>query len=175
MEFLLMRVHLAASNTVSTSGHLQKRCSSPFIFSSVVICMTPFSFVNTKDITKKRKVQRESGQFAFSFNFLSFFCHFSEREPFSPCFEYIQRTDRDGGGKDTTDTMSVVQITIWGSNDERCLSVLSAQRITQESQSPERIEEKAQKNFINIYTLTGVVLDDSRIYAPIGYKIAQNC
>ena len=107
-----MRVHLAASSTVSTSGHLRKRCSSPFIFSSVVIIVTPFSFVNTKDITKKCKVQRESGQFAFSFNFLSFFCHFSERAHFSPCSERIQRTDRDGGGQVAADTMSVVQITL---------------------------------------------------------------
>ena len=84
------------------------------------------------------------------FNFLSVFYQSSEREPFLPCFERIQRTDRDGGGQDTTDTMSVVQITIWDSNDERLLSILSAQRITQKSQSPERIEEKAQKNFIEI-------------------------
>ena len=77
------------------------------------------------------------------FNFLSFFCHFSESEHFSPCFEHIQRTDRDGGGQVAADTMSVV-------HDGRLLSILSAQRITQKSQSPERIEEKAQKDFIEI-------------------------
>ena len=142
MEFLLMRVHLAASSTVSTSGHLRKRCSSPFILSSIVIVVTPFCFVSTKDTTKNHKVQRESGRITFSFNFLSVFYQSSEREPFLPCFERIQRTDRDGGGQYTTDTMSVVQITIWGSNDERLLSVLSAQRITVQKESrrkPKRI------------------------------------
>ena len=127
MAFLLTWISLDAWSAVITSGHLRSRCSSPFIFSSVVIVVTPFSFVNTKDITKKRKVQRESGQFAFSFSFLSFFCHFSEREPFSPCFELIQRTERDSGGTYAADTMPVAQIALLEGSFHK------------ESDSPERI------------------------------------
>jgi len=47
--------------------------------------------------------------------------------------------------------------------------------VSTKDNSPERIEEKAQKNFIIYYTLTGVVSNDSHIFAPIGYKIVQTC
>ena len=64
----------------------------------------------------KNRIAAESNRLValggLSFNFLSVFYQSSEREPFLPCFERIQRTDRDGGGQHTSVTMSVVQITL---------------------------------------------------------------